>query len=60
MILAHQADMEDSRNLVSLERHAERWSQLLGWPRRVIDGNGGPAAIQRIRESLAGDRLLVN
>ena len=28
--------------------------------RRIINGNGGPAAIQRIKESRAGDRLLLN
>jgi len=61
VLLAHQGDIEDYHNLISLEPHGERLSELLS-PRRVefIDDIAGPAATTKIKSLSPGDILLLN
>jgi phosphoglycerate kinase len=60
VILAHQGDTEDSHNLVSLEPHAVRMSELLGRPVGFIDDIAGPAAQEQIKRLEPGQLLLLN
>jgi len=60
VMLAHQGDIEDYHNLISLEVHAQRLSELLNHPVGFIDDIAGPAAIQRVRSLNSGELLLLN
>ncbi|MGC8788160.1 MAG: phosphoglycerate kinase, partial [Anaerolineae bacterium] len=60
VMLAHQGDVEDYHNLIPLQIHAQRLSELLGQPVTFMDDIVGPAALQRVRELRAGDLLLLN
>ena len=60
VILAHQGDTEDYHNLVSLEPHAKRLSELLDRPVHFIDDIAGPAAIEHIKLLASGELLLLN
>ncbi|MGQ9584376.1 MAG: phosphoglycerate kinase [Anaerolineae bacterium] len=60
VMLAHQGDIEDYHNVVSLEPHAQRLSELLGRPVAFLDDIAGPAALQQVRELRPGDLLLLN
>jgi phosphoglycerate kinase len=60
VMLAHQGDIEDYHNLISLEPHAQRLSDVLGRPVDFIDDIAGPAAIQHIKQLQSGELLLLN
>ncbi len=60
VLLAHQGDTEDYHNLISLQPHAERLSELLGKPVEFIDDIAGPCALDRIRSLKPGELLLLN
>ena len=60
VMLAHQGDVEDYQNIVSLAPHARRLSELLGRPVDFIDDIVGPAALQCVAELEDGDILLLN
>ncbi len=60
VMLAHQGDTEDYRSLVSLALHAERLTELVGWPVVFVDDIAGPTAIERIKALQPGDLLLLN
>ncbi len=60
VLLAHQGDTEDYHNLVSLEPHARRLSEVLGLPVGFINDIAGPAAVERIKALRRGEVLLLN
>lgn len=60
VLLAHQGDIEDYHNLVSLEPHAKRLAELLERPVGFIDDIAGPAAIERIKALQPGELLVLN
>ena len=60
VMLAHQGDIEDYQNLRSLAPHAQRLTELLGWPVEFLDDIVGPAALERIRSLTDGEILLLN
>ncbi|MBN1314544.1 MAG: phosphoglycerate kinase [Anaerolineales bacterium] len=60
VILAHQGDTEDYQNLISLDAHARRASELLGQPVEFVDDIVGPAALERVATLNDGEILLLN
>ncbi|MBN1660324.1 MAG: phosphoglycerate kinase [Anaerolineae bacterium] len=60
VMLAHQGDIEDYQNLISLAPHARRLSELMGRPVEFVDDICGPGAIGCIRALAPGDLLLLN
>ena len=46
VILAHQGDIEDYHNVVSLAPHAVRLAEVLGRPVGFVEDNAGPAAVE--------------
>ena len=60
VLLAHQGDTEDYHNLISLEQHAHRVSELLGCAVRFIDDIAGPAAVGAIQALRPGEMLVLN
>ncbi len=60
VMLAHQGDTEDYQNLISLEEHAQRLTELLGRPVGFVDDVCGPTAQAAIRALGSGDVLLLN
>ena len=59
-VLAHQGDTEDYQNLISLEQHAARLSDVLGRPVGFVDDVCGPAARECVRTLGRGELLLLN
>jgi phosphoglycerate kinase len=60
VMLAHQGDTEDYKNLISLAPHTERLSELLARPVGFLDDIAGPAAVERIKALRGGELLLLN
>jgi phosphoglycerate kinase len=60
VMLAHQGDTEDYQNLITLEPHAKRLTELLGQPVEFMDDICGPAAVARIKALKPGELLLLN
>lgn len=60
VMLAHQGDTEDYHNLISLEQHAQRLTEVLGRRVAFVDDICGPAAMARIKALRRGDLLLLN
>ena len=60
VMLAHQGDIEDYHNLITLEPHARRLTELLGRPVEFIDDIVGPAALARVEALRDGEILLLN
>jgi len=60
VMLAHQGDTEDYYNLISLNPHAVRLSEVLGRPVGFVDDIAGPAAVDRIKRLQRGELLLLN
>lgn len=60
VILAHQGDIEDYHNLVSLEPHSRRLAELLARPVTFLDDIAGPSAREQIRSLKDGELLLLN
>jgi phosphoglycerate kinase len=60
VILAHQGDIEDYRNLIDLTPHAKHLTKLLNRPVVFIDDVCGPTAVEHIKTLKAGELLLLN
>lgn len=58
-IIAHQGDTQDYQNLIPMSEHAEKLSQLSGFPVRYIDDVCGPAALQEVRALRPGESILL-
>ncbi|RQD71206.1 MAG: phosphoglycerate kinase [Tindallia sp. MSAO_Bac2] len=58
-IIAHQGDTLDYQNLISLEEHAERLTELLGKEVSYIDDVAGPAAREAIEDLKSGEIILL-
>lgn len=58
-IIAHQGDTQDYQNLIPMSEHAEKLSQLSGFPVRYIDDVCGPAALQEVRALRPGEAILL-
>ncbi|MHC1770841.1 MAG: phosphoglycerate kinase [Flexilinea sp.] len=58
-IIAHQGDTLDYQNLIGLEEHAVRLSELLGIPVEYIDDVCGPAAIERVKILKPGEVVIL-
>lgn len=59
VILAHQGDTLDYHNLIPMQEHAERLSQLVDVKIRYIDDVAGPAAVEAVKELVPGDAVLL-
>jgi phosphoglycerate kinase len=59
-MLAHQGDTEDYQNLISLEQHASRLSEVLDRLVNFVDDVCGPTARERVRALRRGELLLLN
>jgi len=60
VLIAHQGDTLDYENLVSLQGHAARLSELLGREVAFIDDVAGPAARQAVADLEPGEILLLD
>jgi phosphoglycerate kinase len=60
VMIAHQGDTLDYHNLVSLEEHAQRLTEMLQQPVAFIDDVAGPAARTAIRRLEPGEILLLD
>lgn len=60
VMLAHQGDVEDYQNIVSLAPHALRLSELLGRPVGFVDDIVGPTSLLEVAELEDGEILLLN
>ena len=58
-IIAHQGDTLDYQNLMPLNEHAERLSELLGTTVTYIDDVAGPAACEAVKMLKAGEVILL-
>jgi phosphoglycerate kinase len=58
-ILAHQGDTLDYHNLIPLEEHALKLSDLLGKKVRYIDDVAGPAAQEAVKSLKSGEAILL-
>lgn len=58
-LIAHQGDTQDYQNLIPLEEHAEKLSQLTGFPVHYIDDVCGPAAIAAVQNLPCGEAIIL-
>ena len=58
-LIAHQGDTQDYQNLIPLEEHAEKLSDLTGYPVHYIDDVCGPAAIEAVKNLPAGEAIIL-
>ena len=58
-LIAHQGDTKDYQNLIPLEEHAEKLSDLTGYPVHYIDDVCGPAAIEAVKNLPAGEAIIL-
>lgn len=58
-IIAHQGDTLDYQNLISMEEHATRLSEAVGYPIAYIDDVCGPAAQEKIKRLNSGEAILL-
>jgi phosphoglycerate kinase len=59
VIIAHQGDTLDNKNLISMEEHAAKLSEKLGRTVAYIDDVAGPAAQEAIKGLKAGEIILL-
>lgn len=58
-LIAHQGDTQDYQNLIPLEEHAQKLSDLTGYPVHYIDDVCGPAAIEAVKNLPAGEAIIL-
>lgn len=58
-IIAHQGDTLDYQNLVDLQQHADRLTELMGTKVEYIDDVCGPAAIERVKALKPGEVVIL-
>ncbi|MFA5603069.1 MAG: phosphoglycerate kinase [Bacilli bacterium] len=58
-IIAHQGDTLDYQNLISMEEHACKLSEVVGYPIAYIDDVCGPAAQERVEKLHSGEAILL-
>ena len=58
-IIAHQGDTLDYHNLVPLQEHAEKLSEILGIEIKYVDDVAGPAAREAVRGLKPGEAVLL-
>ena len=58
-LIAHQGDTQDYQNLIPLEEHAEKLSDLTDYPVHYIDDVCGPAAIEAVKNLPAGEAIIL-
>jgi phosphoglycerate kinase len=59
VIIAHQGDTLDYQNLIPLNEHAQKLSELLGKEVKYIDDVCGPAAQQLVKDLSPGSAVLL-